>query len=91
MTNDTERVTQLIGDIIAESIDRVPDPEVIGATKQLVHETLDNGFINDPEGYIGVEWKIWQLAQLLGLDPGNPWAAEQAIFALIDQYDLFND
>lgn len=91
MTTNHDTVTRLTGDLIADFIDRVEDDRVIEATKTFVHEVLDNGSPED-QPYGPAERRVWDLVRALGFAPtSNVWTVEQAIFQVIDEYDLFND
>lgn len=88
---DYDRQIQLVGELLAENIDRVEDDRVIGVTKEFIHEVLDNGSSEDLP-YGPSERKVWDLVEALGYTPlTDVWKIESSIFRLIDEYDLFND
>lgn len=90
MTTNTERVTAIIGELIAGWIDHVEDVHVIEATKAEVHDMLEEGSMFDrPQGR---EALLHELITLLGFtETSSVWTIQKAIFQLIDRYDLFND
>lgn len=95
-TNHTARVTQLIGELLGQFLDEVPDDQVVTATKEFIHNTLDNGYQAHnppaPDPLSMHERQVWELAHLLGFTTRyEPWQIEAAILPLIDSYDLFND
>lgn len=95
MTTDTERVTQLIGELLLQFIDEVPDDQVKTEAKKFVHNTLDNGY-QPPQKWTDPltmqERRVWHLAHALGFTTRyEPWEIEQAIVRAVDEYDLFND